>query len=170
MYQFTEYQLITNFYGDQKAKRSQVPLINHIQEGLRILEAINAHEVARKAYCLHPILQSDEALAQNFRTDLSGIDPQVIIATIEYRSVANAYLSQRQIQRIEDIRLSPLPEVNDMLIADKVQNRKDFELYHQATHPRRNELAQYFRNWLRRLGIDEAQYKHLVALISTVEN
>ncbi|HAS43606.1 MAG TPA: hypothetical protein DCS93_24210 [Microscillaceae bacterium] len=166
LYSFKEYQLIVDFYGDQKAQRSQVPLINHINEGLVILNAIAANKTAQKAYCLHPILQNDEALVQNFRANFEGIAPQVMIATIEYRSVANSYLSQHKTQAIDDIRLSPLPEVNNMLIADKVQNRKDFELYHQNTHPRSEKLAKYFQQWLRRLGVSEEQYQNLVKLIA----
>jgi hypothetical protein len=46
-----------------------------------------------------------------------------------------------------------------MLIADKVQNRKDFELYHEATHPRSKELAMYFRLWLEKLGVSEENYQ-----------
>ncbi len=55
--------------------------------------------------------------------------------------------------------ISPLPEVNQMLIADKIQNRKDFELYHQKTHPRNQELQLYFRNWLEKSGISEDRYQ-----------
>jgi len=44
---------------------------------------------------------------------------------MEYRSVANDYLSTRIISDVQEIRLSPLPDVQDMLIADKVQNYKD---------------------------------------------
>ncbi len=84
---------------------------------------------------------------------------------MEYRSVANEYLSHRTIAHVDEIRLSPLPEVNQMLIADKVQNCKDFELYHKATHPRSAELDLYFNNWLRRLGITPERYTTLKALL-----
>lgn len=53
-----------------------------------------------------------------------------------------------------------------MLIVDKVQNRKDFELYHLGKHKRSNELNQYFKNWLERLSISEDKYHHLKQLIS----
>lgn len=162
---FKEYTLISQYYGNQKAKRSGVYLINHINEGLQVLDAIKASIVAKKAYCLHPMLQNDFDLQQNYASDWSGIAPHVLLAVMEYRSVANEYLSGRQIASIEEIRLSPLKDVNDMLIADKVQNRKDFMLYHQQSHPRSTQLERYFDNWLERLGVLPPQYQHLVNLL-----
>lgn len=63
------------------------------------------------------------------------------------------------------IRTSPLFEVNDMLIADKVQNRKDFITYHRETHARSKELGQYFQLWLNALEITEETYQSLCAKI-----
>ena len=63
-----------------------------------------------------------------------------------------------------DIALSPLADVNAMLVADKVQNRKDFIAHHRATHPRSAELDCYFALWLERLGVTEARYAELVAV------
>lgn len=149
-YEYEEYRIISDFYGDQITNRSGVELMNHIDEGLYILEKIGASESAKRAYCLHPIVQSDEALRDNFEL-LKGLDSTVIINTIEYRSVANEYLSRREIKSLDEIRLSPLKDVNDMLIADKIQNRKDFMKYHYGTHERTNELFDYFNNWLEKL-------------------
>ena len=157
-----EYQAVSDHYGGEIAKRSGVQLMNHIDEGLAVLEWIGASEIAKRAYCIHPIFQSDTDLVNSYM--YGGIitpirDPLVIIAAIEYRSVANEYLSTRSITNVDEMRLSPLKVVNDMLIADKIQNRKDFELYHEGTHPRSEELEQYFRNWLERLGISEEFYQ-----------
>jgi hypothetical protein len=163
-----EYQLIQQVYGTQTAERSKVPLLNHIDEGLLILDLIKASLVAQQAYCLHPVFQSDEALSQNcsYLTDPS-IDRMALALTFEYRNIANQYLSKRSILDISEINLSPLAEVNHLLIADKVQNRKDFELYHQYTHPRSKELTQYFNNWLRRLGVSETDYSQYVTLLKS---
>ena len=60
-----EISLIKNFYGDKTAKRSGVPLINHINEGLIVLDFIKASDIAKKAYCLHPLVQSDKNLILN---------------------------------------------------------------------------------------------------------
>jgi hypothetical protein len=155
-----EYQIISDFYGEKVTNRSGVKLMNHIDEGLSILEKIGSSDVAKRAYCLHPIVQDDKSLEENKHL-LKNIDSDVIIASIEYRSVANEYLSFRNISReyIYEIRLSPLKDVNDMLIADKIQNRKDFELYHLGKHDRSSELDQYFKNWLERLNISEEFYQ-----------
>jgi hypothetical protein len=157
LYEYEEYKIISDFYGNQIAKRSGVQLMNHIDEGLYILENIGASEEAKKAYCLHPIVQDDQSLYLN-KDILKYIDYKVIINSIEYRSVANEYLSKRVINSLDDIRLSPLKDVNDMLIADKIQNRKDFQLYHLRTHDRSEQLDQYFKNWLEKLEVSEDFY------------
>lgn len=142
---------IIKFYGTRRAARSQVPLINHIVEGVSILKSIYASNDAISAFCLHPLVQGDTELLQHY-ANLDHIDGKILILAMEYRSVANDYLSHRTVYAIDEIRLSPLKEVNDMLVADKVQNYKDFLLYHYGTHPRSNELDVYFKNWLSRLN------------------
>lgn len=156
---YNEYSIISEFYSDKCANRSGVRLMNHIDEGLYILDKINASETAKKAYCLHPIYQPDNELLNNYKNNLNTISPDTIIATIEYRYIANSYLSTRHINTIDDIKLSPLKDVNDMLIADKIQNRKDFEIYHKSTHHRSKELTEYFNNWMLKLNISEEFYQ-----------
>jgi len=162
-----ELRMVEKFYGECTSMRSKVPLINHIYEGLRVLKHIGASENAMCAYCLHPILQGDRELAHNFEVVLEHIrDPHVIALVMEYRSVANEYLSGRLDEaEIKQIRLSPIKDVNDMLIADKAQNRKDFELYHWGTHPRWQQLDAYFKLWLRALDISERKYRKLVGIM-----
>ena len=156
------YDIIKKFYGDGKAERSGQYFMNHIDEGLSILEYIGGSSAAKEAYCLHPILQSDEELNKFYHCNNDNfreVSMETILCTMEYRSVANEYLSNRSITSLDEIRLSPIKDVNDMLIADKIQNRKDFELYHEGKHPRSVELAQYFKNWLGKLGISENTYQ-----------
>jgi hypothetical protein len=159
-----EYRAITSYYGDRIAARSGERLIKHIDQGLRILRAVNASARAMRAFCLHSLVQADADLVANVgRLSELTDDIQVLALAMEYRSVANATLSTRAITSAADIPLSPLREVNDMLIADKVQNRADFLRHHLGTHPRSAELARYFELWLERLGIDEATYHRLAA-------
>ena len=84
---------------------------------------------------------------------------------MEYRNIANAHLSHRKIFYLDEIKLSPLKIVNDMLIADKIQNRKDFEIYHKNRHKRSEELDCYFRDWLRRLSISEDVYNKIKEIL-----
>lgn len=167
------YELISNYYGDKRANRSGVLLINHIDEGLFILEMINASAQAMEAYCFHPMIQSDESLYEFFtnqQISLKILDPTIVLLAMEYRSVANEYLSKRNITSIDEIRLSPLQDVNDMLIADKIQNRKDFEQYHKNSHKRTKELDEYFRLWLRKLNITEEYYNMLIEKIRSFDH
>jgi len=161
---FKEYEVISKYYGSKTTNRSGIPLINHIDEGLYILDKINASDISKRAYCLHPLVQSDVDLFNNNNL-IDGLDSKVVMLVMEYRSVANEYLSSREINTIDDIRLSPLKDVNDMLVADKIQNRKDFDIYHKDTHPNRVTLTKYFNNWFKRLDIDHDMYSDIIKTI-----
>jgi len=81
------------------------------------------------------------------------------------RLLANAFLSPNESHPGYDdpgrIVRSPLPEVNTMLVADKLQNYKDFLRYHRAGHPRADRLERYFQAWLTALGVDPALVERL---------
>lgn len=160
-----EYQLISQHYKDRVARRSQVPLINHIDEGLIVLSAISATETTKRAFCIHPLLQADADLQEHYYIS-SLVDHHALLLAMEYRNVANQFLSDKMdLDPVPAIRLSPLLEVNEMLIADKVQNYKDFTKYHYGTHPRSEKLNDYFRKWLDALDINFTMYKRLYKLI-----
>jgi hypothetical protein len=156
-----EYKAIEASYGGRRAARSQVLLMHHIDEGLQVLAHRGASTRAMKAFCLHPLVQEDTALAAAYPqiAELTD-DPAVLALALEYRHIANATLSTRSIAGASDIPLSPLPEVNEMLVADKLQNWKDFVLHHCATHPRAEVLERYFALWHERLGVTPAERVH----------
>lgn len=144
-----EYHAIKVEYGDDKAKRSQVPLINHINEGLDVLDMIVATDNAKLAYCIHPLSQSGKDVSWSTVSTLA----------YEYAYFANKFLCNEDTDYIKDIvtldhhlhndidyRISD--DCIDMLIADKLQNRKDFILYHGLTHDRSQQLYRYFNLWL----------------------
>ncbi len=159
-----EYLAIAAWYGSRVAERSQVPLMRHVDDGLTILARIDATDAAMRAFCLHPLVQEDaDFVANAARLGDVTTDPYVAALAVEYRNVANAALSTRVIAHPDEIALSPLRDVNDMLVADKVQNRKDFVRHHASTHPRAAELARYFELWLARLQITESHYEALIA-------
>jgi hypothetical protein len=154
-----EYQAIAAWYGDRRAQRSGVRLMAHIDEGLRILRGLGASERARRAFCLHPLVQQDDDLARSWDAlETLSDDVRVVALALEYRNIANATLSPRDVASAEDIPLSPLADVNELLRADKIQNYKDFLLHHHGTHPRSAALDRYFRLWLERLGVARADF------------
>lgn len=166
-----EYIAIQRHYDDRVAERSRVPYMHHIDEGIAVLKTIGASEAALRAYCIHPLVQADRDLVTFAgRLDEVTADRYVLLLALEYRNIANATLSHRAIESAADIPLSPLGEVNDMLVADKVQNRKDFLLHHAETHPRRRELDRYFRLWLERLGVSEARFEELSVMLGAADS
>lgn len=155
------YKIIENFYANTRAKRSNILYMNHIDEGLYILQEIQAKEATLNAFCLHPIFQEDSNLQSAYAgikkfkqkaVESSGEFLEYILLAMEYRNIANQYLSRRSIDSISDINLSPVSQVNQMLVADKIQNQKDFYLS-QEKHPRYKDLNDYFNNWLDRLNV-----------------
>ena len=155
------YQLITDFYGDGCANRSGVPLMNHINEGITILDRIGAEIEAQEAFATHPLFQNDDDLSKNFGL-ISKLDQKIVALSFEYRNVANRFLTQHMPKKLHEVKLSPIVEVNQMLIADKVQNRKDFLLYHFGTHQKSDTLDIYFKLWLSALNISEERYQNLI--------
>jgi hypothetical protein len=151
-----EYRAVAAALDERYAARSGVHYMNHVDEGLAVLVGEGASEEAQRAFCLHPLLQMDEDIRRDgARVRGWSDDPYVVLLAMEYRHIANGYLSGREVERVEEIGLSPLSEVNGMLRADKIQNYKDFLIYHAQTHPRRGALQRYFRQWLERLGVED---------------
>ncbi|UUZ75444.1 hypothetical protein LP414_27395 [Polaromonas sp. P1(28)-13] len=113
---------------------------------------------------------------------LKSKNPFPIMLAMEYRQWANAWLADKVkkqalvgsggnvvrewIETIGEPSCGPLPAVHDMLIADKVQNRKDFLEHHKGRHQRSDELDFYFNHWLKTLGVSERDYQ---LLCSTIE-
>lgn len=150
----TEYKAIKDLYQERTAKRSGVKLMNHIDEGLVILEKIGASDRAALGFCLHPLVQNseqhEETIANNRMANcLNG----AINAAYDYADKANTYLCRPETDdwSLQDIRENLLPlsnDVRDMLIADKVQNQKDFMIHHFGKHERSDQLNTYFNKWI----------------------
>ena len=167
-----EYGLVHQFYqdGNERANRSKVLKINHIVEGLIILESIGASVRTMKAFCLHAAMQSDDDMRRYIAmTDHLPVDVGAVALAVEYRNIANSFLCTPD---TDHITVSDLPEIKiyevvEMLIADKIQNRKDFITYHQGTHDRSDALTNYFQVWLEFLGVTTVAYNNACRLIDS---
>lgn len=174
-----EIEMIERFYGTGRALRSQVPLTNHIVEGCRVLRHLGATVETTKAFIVHPLLQRDGDLA-SFVTEryyeYSGnlLSNRVVLLAMEYRNRANESLSDR-VSLYDDGTArfggwvptpGPLYQVRQMLVADKIQNYKDFVEYN-GDHPRSRELHFYFNRWMAALGVEREDVPELVQLCKT---
>lgn len=163
------YLAISNHYGDRVAKRTQVPLMNHINEGLEILRFMGSDFSAMEAYCLHPLVQdkTDLKVAIDHNTlDQYDIKSSLILIAMEYRQVANYYLSSDVCDNAKNATPSYFDVVNDMLIADKIQNYKDFMKHHFESHPNYLRLYTYFHQWFQALDLDKQYVDEMVEIIS----
>ena len=153
------FNLIKGHYKNNTTERSGIFLMNHITEGLKVLDYLKADITTKAAFCLHPLMQSDLDFYK-YITNLKkyrNISQKTQALTLEYRRAANSYLCTPYNNNVKIV----LEETKLMLIADKVQNYKDFLLYHYGIHERSNQLNQYFINWLSYLGIDNSELNNI---------
>ena len=147
------WKAIRDHYGDKKAERSGIPLIHHIVEGLMILTRIKAKRSIRQAWCLHPIVQSDDDLKAAIRmgipVNFGQQHIQALLLAMEYRHVANSFLSHHDGIEFKVIRdkVNAIPGIREMLIADKIQNWKDFSAQPRGTYANEDRLDIYFNEW-----------------------
>lgn len=157
------YNIIKEHYGDKITGRTGVKLINHIDEGIKILNYIGASQQTIDAYCLHPLLQADADFNENLSCNFEGVDTAAIILAVEYRRVANSYLSSLSSDNFVGFTNNSIKE---MLLADKIQNRKDFNRYHKDKHENSEKLTIYFDTWFYDLlDLTEHQVHNLTRII-----
>ena len=131
------------------ARRSGLPYIKHIDDGLTILKNLTTDVLILQAYTLHPIIQSDVDYVEGSKFLVeAGVHPIVLMLLGEYRKTANAYLP-RDPPRLPAI--SPDRRVNLMLYVDKIQNMSDVCQYNKDIKDLPHYL-EYFTNWLKALG------------------
>lgn len=160
----SEYDIVADFYEGKVAERSGLPYINHINEGLLLLAVANTKPIAKRAFCLHPLIQGHSDFEDNkemlFEWGRRGREyAEAAMLALEYRNVANQYTSRHPLKSPKDIYLSPLHPVNHMLAADKIQNYKDAIDYVIPKHPEdARRLHEYFQSWLDALGISKEDF------------
>lgn len=162
------YKAVENFYRGRYAIRSGFLYLRHINEGLEILDYNYCGLETLQAWCLHPLVQDDKDL------DASCLDQSILLKckpsavalmlAMEYRAIANSYLSKHYRSPHDRIVLSSIPEVNEMLVADKLQNYKDMMLNTNIEPARKELLTNYFYNWFNALKIHNSYNYTLKAI------
>lgn len=146
------HSVISLYYKDKVAQRSKLPLMNHINEGVAILASIQCEHFtsAQIAFCLHPLAQNNVSYPEDDFT------PKINSLVREYAHYANRYLCNPETDHIKSVadlhkHLGNIPskECLLMLLADKIQNQKDFLLHHYGKHKRYPQLNSYFNLWIK---------------------
>lgn len=164
MNKYKYYSVIDNFYKGMSTSKG-VPYINHINEGIVHLENMKVDDTVINAFILHPFVQcvnlkgtykdcllTEKELEKHI--NIFEIEPEIAFELLLYRKYANSYLCREATDNydindaFEDVKgLAKYRNTVKMLIADKLQNFKDFLLYRQD-HPRKEFLNRYFTIWL----------------------
>lgn len=165
-----EYRLVEAVFGDDADECTGQFKMNHIDEGLAVLTYLGAGSLAKRAFCLHPLVQADEALAKYFDAISGALNTiaggtTTLSLAMEFRKAANAWLPGDAMPA-DSLKPSPLADVNHMLIADKVQGMKDFEKFGTDTPVCKDWQANHYAQWLEVLGASE-KYPLLKKMLPT---
>jgi hypothetical protein len=162
---YRSYEVISKFYKG-KATSKGIPYINHIDEGVSHLINLAVPDDVVEAFILHPFVQCVNLIGTYGETLLTEkelekhinifeLKPEIAYELLLYRKFANSYLCRPDTDDLEFAKCygKVMTLVNHqstvrMLIADKLQNYKDFWLYRKDNHKRSVHLVNYFETWL----------------------
>lgn len=176
------YIAISSLYNNKKARRTQIPYMKHIDDGVKILQHLGVTDPeVYDAWLLHPLIQTMsinqvEAFLSSYGLPPlhSGVSLNTIALAKQYADVANSFLPNVVDQNLHhtfNIYIA-CPKLKALLIADKVQNYVDFCMSSDMGYfdeepddyvPNRME---YFNMWLGRLDIDESNFEPLRECVS----
>lgn len=166
-----EYELIKKYYEYKVAKRSGIPYINHIDEGLLLLNyKLRAKDsVSHRAFCLHPFYQD------NIRIDTTKISGHSTRVAYFYSIIANTFLRHNYKNNNDLSHWIPSyhsvlcndksSNVYNMLYADKIQNYKDF-MKHYNSYSEAESIEEYFLWWFDVLKITHRELNKALEIIS----
>ena len=161
---YRHYKTISQFYKGKKTSKN-IPYINHIDEGVGYLELMGVSDTVVNAFILHPFVQCVNLKGTYNKTlltkseleeyvDIFELEPDVAYELLLYRKYANSYLCRPDTDGAAIMEAYSLIDTLQnhqttvrMLIADKLQNFKDFIKYRED-HERAKHLTQYFIYWL----------------------
>ncbi len=179
-----EYPAVERWYGSRTAVRSGLPFMRHIDQGLLVLQELTDDMDVLRAWCVHPLFQVNEFFEPMMKQSESHVaplinvvsNPRVVVFAMEYRAVANAFLSTDHDYVIvhegtQRPRISVLPQVNQMLLADKIQNYRDARLhvFSKVSADEAKSLDNYFHLWFSALGVGGWEVARYEAILEKAE-
>lgn len=161
-----EYKAILEHLKYRCDTLSGITHINHIDEGIQILEVICAPRYlynAAKAFCLHPMVSHDLSLVNNIvEVCSSGFDTTAILYAMEFRKTIASWPNHRT---EGEPSISPLIAINKMITADIIQHKSHFLRYSgvpEGSDPSTNSELRFYNDWLRTLAIDEEAFYTII--------
>lgn len=151
----TAYKIINGAWSHKTDSR-RTPYMYHIDMGIRYLRHIRADDDTVAAWCLHPLVQSYKDLSENL--PILALHPELtkaLAVAIEYRNQANRYSTHKEFSSKISNPEYILPEVTQMLQADKLQNYWNLTR-NRKEHPNYENLVNYFHDWFSALDIETA--------------
>jgi hypothetical protein len=168
-----EIRAIKSFYDGKVAKRSGLPYMRHISMGLMLLKTLTNDKDVWRAWAVHPIFQMDDLLSEALKKGLHHIvsNTKVAVLAMEYRLVANNYLTKDLwLWDKKEPKLSKIPEVNLLLVVDKIQNWYDASRYLKTSYQEElMALDSYFANWRKALGISDQQMREYEEFLESLD-
>jgi hypothetical protein len=160
------YAMAAEQWGE-KVSSQGVPYMRHIDDGIRIIDMLREeNHIAKQvddAFILHGLFQSYIDVGNAYsRKYYDKVEPQVLMLVMEYRNIANQWLSPHGFNPTEKPKI-PLFETRVMLVADKIQNYSNFLKNYKLIHPHHQRLDAYFRAWHEHLGVRWENFEHLFA-------
>jgi len=138
------------------SRRSQQSHFIHVRQGIEILRAMKSSYAAQRAFAIHPLLQDKEKL-DFYRFRMENCSVHAVVLAMEFCALATAgKRPHNPLGKTWMPAVSNVHEVNDMLIADKIQNWVSYKKYHNL-YPDldKKQMIAYFNKWFDALGVTQ---------------
>lgn len=159
-----EYRLVEAVLADNR-DNDGVFLMNHVDEGLAVLAGLGTSTLAKRAFCLLPLVRADADLAKYCESLDQALGPivgghEALALAMTCRGVACCWRPDTAFPE-GGLPVGAVQAVHEVLIAENVQKRKALSRSNQGAKARL-ELDTHYRRWLEALGAAD-QYNWLSA-------
>lgn len=142
-----EYNYMKDLFSTSVSKRTKDLSTNPMEEGLAILNILESNHITKKAYCIHQLFHNDESLERSWDGNrFPNCDIKSMLLAMEFRTLYKSKPNRNGI-----IKLSPIKEVNEMMLAYKMQQYKNFEINGRGQTDNDELVESSFKNWIKQL-------------------